>query len=185
MKRRIANIAERKRVFLGCEGESERGYGRLLGDIAGSDYHFDLHVLHGGDGPAVVERAVRKLITEQSKDYGTYAVRAVLLDSDRWGKSPERDANAQAAAQKHRLRLIFQRPCHEALLLRHLDGQQDRLPHDADASEKALTRLWPGYKKPMVAKGLSARIGKADVLRAAAVEAELDAFLVAVGIIRQ
>jgi hypothetical protein len=51
-------------------------------------------------------------------------VRAVLLDTDRRGQAPQRDMRMVELAQRTRLRLIWQEPCHEAFLLRHLEGCQ-------------------------------------------------------------
>ncbi|MGO6694436.1 hypothetical protein ACCS54_20525 [Rhizobium johnstonii] len=64
MKRRIT-IPQRKRTFLGCEGESEQSYGALLARIVGkqkTDFFLDTVLLRpgGGDPLALVELAEKK-----------------------------------------------------------------------------------------------------------------------------
>jgi hypothetical protein len=56
-----------------------------------------------------------------------YLHRAVLIDADRLGQAPHRDAQIAPIAQAARIRVVSQRPCHEALLLRYLE----RLPTTA------------------------------------------------------
>ena len=64
MSRRRPNIPQRKRVFLGCEGESEASYGALLGWLADEppplDVHIEPRVLQPGAGDPLelVRRAI-------------------------------------------------------------------------------------------------------------------------------
>src|SRR5271163_2170925 len=125
LRRRL--IPQRRRVFLGCEGESERGYGALVNRLLETrrqDVHLDIALLKpgGGDPLALIELAVRRITEGERKRESPYVHRAVLLDADRRGQSPARDARIPALAATARLRIIWQEPCHEALLLRHLDG---------------------------------------------------------------
>jgi hypothetical protein len=174
-------VPPRLRVFLGCEGESERGYGAFLSEllqINGYHVHLDTVLLRptGGDPLALVELAGRR-ITENERKRGRYARRAVLLDADRIGQTRVRDARIEAVAAAARLRLIWQRPCHEALLLRHLDGCRDRRPVTSTLAEQELKRRWPEYEKGMSAMRLAARLGAHELRQALEVEPDLASFL--------
>lgn len=132
MKRR-AFIPQRRRIFLGCEGESERGYGTFLGQHLRERYglHIALNaeVLQpsGGDPLALVQLAVQK-IARNERYHGLFQVKAVLLDSDKLGADPARDRQMRELARQQSVRLILQEPCHEAFLLRHLDGCAQHRP---------------------------------------------------------
>ena len=65
-------IQPRRRVFLGCEGESERGYGALLGQLLESqrhDVHLDVVLLQpgGGDPLSLVKLAKSRIIAAERK----------------------------------------------------------------------------------------------------------------------
>ena len=77
--------------------------------------------------------------------------------------------------------IIWQSPDHEALLLRHLPGCQQRRPPRGD-SHHVLRREWPEYRKPMTAQALAQRIAIDQIRAACTVEVELDAFLRAIGL---
>jgi hypothetical protein len=174
-------VAPRRRIFLGCEGESERGYGAFLSgmlQINGCHVHLDTVLLRptGGDPLALVELARRRII-ENERNRGRYAIRAVLLDADRLGQTPARDARIEPIVAAANLRLIWQRPCHEALLLRHLDGCRDRKPANAALAEQELARHWPDYEKGMSATRLTVRLSVRELRQALEVELDLATFL--------
>lgn len=128
---------------------------------------------------AIIRLACRHIHSEESKR-DRYVVRAVLLDADTLGRSPKRDNEILTLARDEGLHLIWQRPCHEAFLLRHLPSCQ----HDRPPAGEAMNRLqkaWPGYRKGMPAMELRTRIGGAEVRQACAVESELHAFLTEIG----
>ncbi|WP_208642211.1 hypothetical protein [Methylobacterium terrae] len=126
MTRSPRKIPQRRRIFLGCEGESERSYGVLLGRLVEARHrrvHIDAVILQpgGGDPLALVELAARQ--ARRRADLGEdYAFKAVLLDGDTTGRNPDRDAKVAGTAERNGLMLIWQIPCHEALILRHLEG---------------------------------------------------------------
>ncbi len=67
MRRRRTARPQRRPVFLGCEGESERGYGTLIGrlrDELRPDLHLDVTLLRpgGGDPLALTGRLKRPTI---------------------------------------------------------------------------------------------------------------------------
>jgi hypothetical protein len=188
MRRARVFRPQRKRVFLGCEGESERGYGTLLQRLLErqrQDIHLNVVLLQpGGDPLEIVRLAQRRIAESERRGETPYVVRAVLLDADRCGQAPERDAQVAPIADAVRLRLIWQRPCHEAVLLRHLDGCQHLRPRTSSQAEQKLCQRWREYVKGMPAQRLEKQIGEEAVIRAASVEPELCDFLVAIGFMR-
>lgn len=176
----------RRRVFLGCEGESERGYGARVRDLLNArrqDVHLDVVLLKpgGGDHLALAERAVRRLQDSRRKGEPAYEVRAILLDSDQQGAVPERDGKLHALAREHHIRLIWQEPCHEAFLLRHLEGCGTRRPTTTAQALQDLRQQWPSYDKGLPAMRLGEKIGEAELQRIKTIECELAAFLQTIG----
>ena len=179
-------IQQRTRIYLGCEGQSEQSYGARLSQIAeaaGLHLHIDNDVLQPGSGDplALVQSAIRR-IKEREPKRGDFAFRAILLDRDRWGVAPERDAQIGQLSRQNRLHLIWQEPCHEGLLLRHLEGQQTARPMTSDLGAQALKAVWAEYEKPMPAAHLATRIDLQAVRRASLVETALAAFLDQIGL---
>ena len=178
---------ERKRFFLGCEGRSEVAYARLLDDFAkqiGVPAHLDIWPLFPGAGAplARIQRAVKILDRKVQKRRMPYVGRFILLDRDQIQDDLRREEEAERLAEEHRIKLIWQKPCHEALLLRHLPGHAgDQKPTCRNAAN-ALKAAWPGYKKWMSAASLSKRIDLAGLRRAAAVEPRLGEFLNDIGL---
>jgi hypothetical protein len=159
------------------------GYSRFLTDVLEDvrhDRHLDAVDLDGGDPLAIVEAARRKM-AERERIRGDYFVRAVFLDSDKLGACPDRDRQIEPLAALVGITLVWEEPCFEALLLRHLPGFQASRPVNAIASKAALLVPWPTYVKPMPAYKLRSRIDINDVQRVRRVELVLDAFLRAVG----
>jgi hypothetical protein len=95
MRRRRATIPQRRRIFLGCEGESEQGYGALLSRIAeGMNLHLAIQSVllrpGGGDPLDLVSLAI-ELSERDERRRGAFAFKAALLDCDKLGVSPDRD----------------------------------------------------------------------------------------------
>jgi RloB-like protein len=176
---RRPSIPQRRRVFLGCEGESERSYANLLVRLLEQSpprIHLDAVPLGGGDPLALVERAMRHIANQDA-----YVIRAVLLDADRLSQTPDRDDRMRKIAETAKLRLIWQTPCHEALLLRHLENCGDLRPPTSDQAERQLRLHWPDYKKGLSAIKLAQRIGVAEVRQILPIELDLAAFLREIG----
>jgi hypothetical protein len=134
----------------------------------------------GGDPLAIVERAVRYMAARYRKRV-RYAICALLLDGDRRGQAPDRDAQMEKLAADARLRLIWQNPCHEALLLRHFEGCQHLHPSTSERAMTELRRHWPKYSKGLPAKRLVEQIDESAVRRSLQVELELAGFLADIG----
>jgi hypothetical protein len=184
MRRRIV-IPQRKRIFLGCEGESEQSYGALLTRIVGqqkSDFFLDTVLLRpgGGDPLALIELAEKKKKQGEKKG-GDYAVAYVLMDTDKRGQAPQRDQQAIKLAQDEGLTIIWQEPCHEALLLRHLPNSQQLKPQSTALALATLNARWPGYTKGMPAAKLAATIDADSLRQVRVVEPALSALLADLG----
>jgi hypothetical protein len=178
---------QRAPIFIGCEGESERGYIAFLGRLAEQAelaVHLDPVVLQpgGGDPLAIVERAVQRLSERRRKRQTVYTAQFVMLDRDKLGQAPARDTQVAGVAASAGLSLIWQNPCHEAVLLRHLEACAAQRPQTTALAEAALRQRWPEYFKPMDGAGLSRRLDHAAVLRAVAVEPELALMVAAIGL---
>ena len=174
-------IQQRARIYLGCEGESEQSYGKRLNEIAdgaGLSLFLDCDVLQpgGGDPLALVRLAVRRVLEKVNKR-GTFAYRAVLLDKDKLGQALDRDRQISALAHEHRIHLIWQDPCHEGFLLRHLPEHTTMRPQNSDLATQTLKKAWPEYRKGMPASELAARIDRSAIGRAASVETDFCSFL--------
>ena len=176
---RPIRIPQRRRVFVGCEGESEQGYVALLSRLLEERHRqvfLDAVLLGGGDPLALVETARLRLRHRRERG-DRYAARVIFLDSDQREISPERTAQAIDLAANLDLQLIWQEPCHEALLLRHFPDCERHRPPTTRLAGEQLLRLWPEYRKAMPAAPLAVRLDREAVLRAASVEAALAAFL--------
>jgi hypothetical protein len=183
-RRRPPPIPQRRPIFLGCEGESETGYGRLLGRLAqelGLHIHIHAEPLQPGAGDplALVQKAIQR-IGQLERQRATFAVKAVLLDI---GSLQKINAATQLATNSG-IVLVWQDPDHEALLLRHLPGCAALRP-PAGASLAALRQRWDGYEKPFPAQRLAQRIGLVQVKQAASVENELRNFLISIGMLNE
>lgn len=180
------NIHQRHRVFVGCEGESERSYVALLQHLMGLEarHHLVPELLNGGDHLANIESVQKKLRKHQEQGRGKFVAKYVMLDSDLRGQNPRRDADCDKLARELGLRLIWQDPCHEALLLRHLDKCSMRRPPTSADSFDQLRAEWPGYEKNFGRDRLSVRIDSAALERIRNVEFELGELLVFLGLVK-
>jgi hypothetical protein len=183
--RQRRSVPQRRRFFLGCEGEGEFGYGAALArllDEQACHVHLDTKLLQPGAGDplALIERAVSKIAVEERK-FGRYVEKIILLDRDRIGQAPARDKAGIPLAAAHNIMLLWQDPCHEAFLLRHLEGFHTHRPPTVTAAMQVLQRQWPAYEKPMTAARLAERIDHAALRRAATVEPRLAMILGALG----
>lgn len=181
-------IPQRRRLFVGCEGESEQAYVALLARLAVDArlaVHLDAVLLQpgGGDPLAIVERAAQRAEEREGRRGEPYARRFVLLDDDKLGKAPQRDQRIAGVAAAAGLHLVWQKPCHEAVLLRHLEGCSQFQPPTTTVAGQQLVQRWANYEKAMPSARLAERLDHAAIVRVSAVEAELAAFLQDLGLI--
>ena len=177
--RRRRTIERRARVFLGCEGESEQGYGAFLQRLADAK-NIKVHVVAvnlqpAGDPLKLAQKAAQAFDREMKKG-GPFAGQAVMFDTDRLADLRDGGQAVRTILARKGFVSIWQRPDHEGFLLRHFEGHERRDP-PAGASMGALTALWPGYHKNMSASELQTEIGLEHVLRAASVEPDLRTLL--------
>lgn len=168
----------RKRVFVGCEGASERSYAKWLQSILddeGYSFAFDAQIAGGGDPLSIVEASC-KLLKQRERSHGRFFAKAILLDSDKLGLVPARDIKIAQLVAAAGAKLIYQHYDHEALLLRHVPGCATRRP-PAGQSLAALRSKWPDYEKPQDAMSLGRQFTSVDLRSAVNVEPELREFL--------
>jgi hypothetical protein len=180
-KPRRAIIPQKVPVFIGCEGQSEREYvGLLVNIIRRADLGFHLHPKDLGNGagdPLSRLQQAATFIQHYEKIRTKFARRFVLLDRDQIMDDSVREAEAERLAKEHRITLIWQDPCFEAVLLRHLPNCSTRRPGSSNIAQSDLVKEWPGYAKPVPHASLEKRIDTAALTRVATVEPELGALL--------
>lgn len=175
-------IRPRTPVFLGCEGESEVGYGALLSRIAhelpGVHLHLQVDILKPGAGdPLELVRLAVRRIAHLERTRSSFRHRAILLDPG----AQQKNQQAQALADENGIILIWQDSDHEAFLLRHLPNCLHRRP-PAGESFAELRAEWPNYKKALPQLRLAERIDFACIQRVRKVEPQLNHFLTSIGI---
>jgi len=185
MRSRRPPIPQRVPVFLGCEGESEQAYGQLLNQLLrdqGHHVHLEVVPLTPGAGDPVARlvRAAQE-IQRRAERRAAFRLRVVMMDSDQLLHDERRREEVENQARSLQIRIIWQEPCHEAMLLRHVPAFAQRRPQTSVEAASALLRAWPGYRKPMARSQLSARITFDDIQRAALVEPGLAGFLQDIG----
>lgn len=186
-RRRPPFIPLRRPVYIGCEGASEVSYAGFLQDLLrDSDVpvHLQIDELGPGTGDPLsrIEMAALRLKQLQKKRSAPQE-RFALLDFDQAERDPQRAERARKLAADNEIKILWQRPCFEAMLLRHLIGKTGNRPPDSPGAIKALEKEWAVYEKPMTRANLAKRIDLAAVLRAAGVEPDLTALLRCIGLI--
>jgi len=176
---------KKKRVFLGCEGESEESYGKFLEFLSEKKklgIHIVKPILGGGDTFALAKKAVNAYENEKQKG-GIFEFKAVMLDTDMpFDLFKKRQNEAIRSLGSVGLIAIWQEQNHEALLLRHFEGHERDDPPAKIALYK-LQAVWPEYHKNMSAYDLARKLSLDHVKRAARVTPKLNKFLVAIGLI--
>lgn len=179
-------IRPRSPVFVGCEGESERAYAQLLNSILveqGFALHFEVVNLNPGAGDPVSRlRRARKEIERREVRRSKFIFNLIIMDSDQIENDPTRRDAAERLADELGITIIWQNPCHEAFLLRHLPRCHDKRPSNTNLSMDALRSVWPEYRKPMSKLELSRRIDFEQIKQAMSVEKDLAVFLSKLGI---
>jgi hypothetical protein len=181
MKRRPPHISQRVPIFVGCEGESEAAYIAMLQELAranGAHVHIHIEPLTPGAGDplARVKRAIVCLERLRSRR-SPFLHRFILLDADQIELNKERADRARREASAAGIKLIWQDPCHEALLLRHLPDRANRRPATSTDAFMALQREWPNYRKPMTRHDLRGQLDLRAVRQAGSTQEDLADFL--------
>jgi hypothetical protein len=129
-----------------------------------------------GDPIARLHKAGQEVVRRRQRR-SEFRLQVVLMDSDQVDADGGRRQETERCAQDLGIRIIWQEPCHEAMLLRHLDGFAKNRPLTSRTAEAMLKAAWPDYRKPMTRIQLARRIDLDAVQRAATVEPSLFAFL--------
>ncbi|MHB1564853.1 MAG: hypothetical protein ACYCXP_12345 [Leptospirillum sp.] len=185
--RKRPHIPKRKRFFLGCEGESERSYGQFLGQLSenrGLPNHIDTVTINGGSPRVIVTGAIVQA-KDRSERRGSYLFKALMLDSDKLAESPngaeKEQSELEHLATNHDILLIWQTPCHEGFLLRHIKDCRSLKPPDSREALSMLRKRWPDYRKPMQVSALVEIISLEDLLHFAEGKRSLRIFLEKLG----
>jgi len=142
--------------------------------------HIDPAYLGGGDPLAIAERAF-KICRIREREFGKqYFARAVILDRDRLGVNPERDAQIHAILYAGKIKSIWQSPTHEGFLLHHIQGCQTLAPGSAVLAMHRLRQEWCDYEKGKPATYLQTRLDLESVQLACSVEQDLAEFLASI-----
>lgn len=178
-------IPSRRPVFIGCEGESEQAYCIVLGDIIKqtvNNVHLEATLLGEGAGSpfAKIKKAIKK-IEQYEKTRSKFWKKAVLIDSDIIDHNAEHKTQTENLASSHGIRIIWQEPCHEALLLRHLPNCSQLRPPTTVLSGRELVLKWQNYQKPMSSIQIAKCINRVGLAQAISVETELRDFLNEIG----
>ncbi len=187
MRRRPPHIPQRRPIYVGCEGASEVGYASFLQDLI-RDSNLPVHLIieelgpGAGDPLARINKAVQRLSVLR-RTRTTPRERFALLDHDQAERDLNRANQALRIASDNDITIIWQIPCFEAVLLRHMPGRSGNRPIDTPTACRELRRDWPEYTKPMTRMELARRIDRAAVLRTAAVEPGLECLLRCIGLI--
>lgn len=122
--RRGPSIPQRKRIYIGCEGRAEVEYARWLQDLVNEShkqFHLSTKDLHGGGNPIhMLEIALKDRARQQA--LSRFHASALLLDADTCSGASEIVADANRRAKKHGFIIVWQCPCGEGFLLRHVRG---------------------------------------------------------------
>lgn len=173
-------VSARTPISITVEGASDEAFVRFLQgccDREGVSVHLSPSVAHGGDSLAVVEHAVRA----RSSARRQFSARVVLLDADRTEQDRQAKRDANRAAARAGLQLVYLRPNLEGLLLRLHPGHELRRVVARDAVQE-LRKIWPEYRKPPTAVQLRRRFALDALRRAARHDDELERLLQAVGV---
>ena len=165
--RRRRSVKPRRAIFIGVEGESDRAFAQFLQrccEQEGRRLHLIVKPGTGGDSVSVVEEAGRHLARHAAKR--GIRDKLVLLDRDRIEQDLKAGRDAQAAASRLKLTIIFQDPNLEGLLFRLYQGHERRRITAGKAMAE-LRKVWHEYDKPPTADQLSGRFTLSDVRRAA------------------
>lgn len=185
MSTRRAFRPQRRPIYVGCEGLSEVGYVGLINDMVratDAPIHVIVEELNQGDPLSRVEMAVRR-IAHHRRTRIAPVERFVLLDFDQAEREPARAEQATRLAAANDIHIVWQRPCFEAVLLRHIEGRATHRPLTTPLSQEAILKEWPDYRKGLTRADLATRIDLASLMRAANAEPDLAVLLRCLGII--
>ena len=143
----------RRAIFIGVEGRSDRAFAQFLRrccDKEGRHLHVAIKTGHGGDAVDVVKETTSHLTRHPDKR--DISAKLVLPDGDRIEQDRQAGRDAQAVASESGLKIIFQNPNMEGLLLR-LHQRHENRQIAAGNSMEELCKVWPEYRKSSLTAG--------------------------------
>lgn len=187
MHRRRPLVQPRRVIFIGVEGKNDRAFAQFLQvccDEEGRHLHVAIKTGNGGDSVHVVKETIRQTIRHLTRHPGKQDISAklVLLDGDRIEQDRQARRDAKAVASESGLKIIFQNPNLEGLLLRLHQGHERRQIKPGDSMTE-LQKVWPEYRKSsLTADRLRKRFDVSDVRRAAKYDDDLRTLLNVLGL---
>ncbi|MGC8532727.1 MAG: RloB domain-containing protein [Acidiphilium sp.] len=180
-------IPQRKRIFVGGEGASECNYVKWLRDLCRDKkipVTLDIHDLgRGGNSLNRIEMAARK-IRHEEQNREQYKHKFLILDADKIENQHEEQACKDKATENGKLIIVWQRPCHEAFLLRHFTPRKNQLPATSAHAMTQLKKCWPAYQKNMPVRQIGQTLSLDGARRAAKNLSEFQEFLRIIGLLQ-
>jgi hypothetical protein len=180
-----ATFKRRTRFFVAVEGESEQSFVAWLQRLAFQEdlaIHLDTMVLHGGGFASMLHQAVTEEKRRAGKR-GPYKCRFLLVDEDRSHRGDWSVEKLKGEAKRHQMQVCVQRPNHEGLLYRMVNGHENDFVTATTAQAK-LRACWRTYEKPVNAQKLDQRYSLGDLLRTANFDEDLCYLLRTIGMLR-
>ena len=179
------SILQRKRIFIGGEGESEQSFIKWLYDLSNQEcLHVHLHCqpLGGGGYRTMLDRAVCARRREE-RDRTKFKSSVLLVDGDRAARGDDGWTIDQLKqeASKQRFAVCVQNPNFEGLLIRMLTPGREKLQLEPVDVQRQLRALWPDYQKAADAQMLESKFSLNDLLRVASVDQALKSLLMMIG----
>ena len=148
-------------VFWGCEGKSEENYAVFLNRLFDRELiPFRLNAFNLGEAGSVaakIHAAKKKLGNEKSKG-SRFKKQFLVMDVDLIKDNPTKRSEAEKEALKHKITILWQRPCFEGFLIKHFEDEKDRNPPNCREAEIILKSLWPDYDKPESVQRLTKKL---------------------------
>ncbi len=186
MKHPSLRRPQKSRIFVGCEGASERSYAawlQILCNERNISVHLDIHDLGQAGSPIATFERAGKIISREQKNKDKYSYKVILIDTD-WLAEIQQRTQCEEQARRLGLIIIWQHPCHEAFLLRHFLGFEYNQPPTTAESISCLKQLWPGYEKNMPAHKIQQRLTIDGARRVANHLAQFCSFLNVIGLLK-
>lgn len=154
----------RKTIFVGCEGQDEVAFIRLLDGLCRKDdkaYSLDPYNTNGGGPTNIVNSSVRARDRIGKKEF---ADSFILADADRMTPAEPGYETAKKVAGSAGFRMVLSRPCIEVRIFRIITKQYYGHVTEQEA-KRVLKETWPHFgERSLSARDLESRISF-DLLR--------------------
>jgi hypothetical protein len=148
-------------VFWGCEGLSEENYAVFLNSLFKRNrIPVSLRKISLGKAGSVLAKihsAKKRLEVEKRKDT-KFKDRYIVMDIDVIGDDSNQVNEAEREALRHKITILWQRPCFEGFLIKHFEEIKDRSPSNCRDAEVVLKTVWADFKKPESVQRLTQKL---------------------------